>query len=86
MCKNCGGKKCTPAKIAYVFLLIGGINWGLIGLGAFLSKNWNIINLILGRVPRIEWIVYVLVGIAAIIAIIGCRCKTCVVDGAKTGV
>ena len=80
-CGGCAGKKCLPAKIAKILLLIGGLNWGLVGIGAFLGKNWNIVNQILGGVPRIEWIVYILVGISAIVAVIGCKCKSCTVAG-----
>ncbi len=53
-------------KLAWWLLVIGGINWGLVGLGGFFSGNWNVINLVLGGWPTLEWIVYVLVGISAV--------------------
>jgi len=36
-----------------------------------------VVNLLLGSWPVVEGIVYVLVGIAAIVKIFGCRCKKC---------
>ena len=53
--------------IAGILVLIGALNWGLVGLGAFLGVNLNLVNLILGSIPTLEWIVYLLVGISAII-------------------
>jgi len=72
--------KCTWNTIAFWLLVVGGLNWGLVGIGDLLGSNWNVIYLILGGIPYVEPIVYVLVGIAAVIAIITCRCKTCKVS------
>ena len=47
-------------------LIIAGINWGLVGLGYFLGTNLNVINIILGSIPAVENIVYVVVGLCAI--------------------
>ncbi len=82
MCKNCGqggkcGCMCVPARIAKWILIIGGLNWGLIGVGAFIGENLNVINRILSGAPMIEWAIYVLVGVSAVVKIIGCRCKSC---------
>lgn len=94
MCSHCGDAtckgcktKCLPAKIAAVLVYIGALNWGLTGLGAFLGINLNVVNLILGGVPRVEWIVYILVGISAVVMMIGCKCKTCMPEsvGGQTG-
>ena len=52
--------------IGYILLIIGGLNWGLIGLGGFVGADWNVVHMILGSWPQLEWIVYVLVGLAAI--------------------
>ena len=68
---------CAPAKIGKALVIIGAINWGLVGIGALMMKDWNIVHMILGGVPTIEAIVYILVGIAGIVLIFGCRCKTC---------
>jgi uncharacterized membrane protein YuzA (DUF378 family) len=40
-------------------------------------SNWNLVNVILGFSPTVEAIVYVLVGIAAIMLIFGCKCGKC---------
>ncbi len=53
--------------IAFALLAIGGVNWGLIGLSGFIGGgNWNVVNLILGAWPMVEWAVYVLVGLSAV--------------------
>jgi uncharacterized membrane protein YuzA (DUF378 family) len=79
MCGNCKGKKCFGLKITKWLLIIGGINWGVLGLGMLLGKmdSWNLVNMIFKSMPSIEAIIYVLVGIAAIMKIFGCRCKKC---------
>lgn len=64
-------------KVGRILFLIGGLNWGLVGVGMFMGSNWNVVNLLLGSMPTIEAIVYVLVGLAAIMAIFGCKCKKC---------
>lgn len=69
--------RCLVSKIGWILVLIGGINWGLIGLGYFLNGNWNVVNLIFGRAMWLEALIYLLVGISAIAVIIGCRCKNC---------
>ncbi|MBS3060737.1 MAG: DUF378 domain-containing protein [DPANN group archaeon] len=51
---------------AKILLLIGGLNWGLVGVGGFAGSNWNIVNMILGSWPQVEWVVYILVGLSAL--------------------
>ena len=79
MCE--GGKKCCRAHwLAWVLLLVGGLNWGLVGLGGFVGSDWNLVAMLFNSWPMVEWAVYVLVGISAIMLIIGCKCKTCMSD------
>lgn len=53
--------------IAFILLVVGGLNWGLMGLGSLISNSdWNIVHMILGSSMMLENIVYVLVGIAAV--------------------
>jgi len=52
--------------VAFVLLVVGGLNWGLVGLGGFTGANWNVVNMILGSWPQVEWLVYVLVGLSAV--------------------
>lgn len=55
------------------------MNWGLVGVGMLMNSgsNWNVVNMILGGMPMIEGIVYVLVGITAVFLLFGCRCRKC---------
>ena len=73
------------SMIAKILVIIGGINWGLIGLGMLLGSvgGWNVVNMLLGSIPVLEGVVYVLVGISAIMLIFGCKCGKCVVEGAE---
>jgi uncharacterized membrane protein YuzA (DUF378 family) len=76
----CNGKcagGCFLRKIRKILLITGGINWGLVGVGMLLGADWNIIHLILGSWPMVEGIVYILVGLAAVLKIFGCKCKKC---------
>ncbi len=74
---NCGGCRCIPSLIAKILLIVGGINWGLIGVGMLMEKEWNVVNMFFGSMPALEAIIYVLVGVAAIVNLVGCRCKKC---------
>ncbi len=51
--------------IALILVIIGGLNWGLVGLFSF-----NLIDKIFGGVYIIARIIYILVGLAAIYMII----------------
>lgn len=77
MCNGrcCGG--CPVHKTSKILLLVGGINWGLVGVGMLMSKDWNVVHMLLGAWPMVEAIVYVLVGVAAVMKITGCKCKRC---------
>jgi uncharacterized membrane protein YuzA (DUF378 family) len=50
--------------IAWVLVMVGGLNWGLTGFG------FNLVNAILGSIPLLENIVYWLVGLSALYLII----------------
>ena len=65
-------KGCIGHKIAWVLVVVGALNWGLVG-----AFEWNLVNALLGSWSMLERIVYVLVGLAALMMIIGCRCKQC---------
>jgi len=83
-----GGWKgcCTTAMVGKILLIVGGINWGLVGVGMLMSKDWNVVNMLLGAWPMVEAIVYVLVGVAAVMKLIGCKCKKCMAGCASCGV
>ncbi len=54
-------KKSALDWIAMVLLIIGGLNWGLVGL-----FNYNLVESLFGSIPIIGTIVYVLVGLSAL--------------------
>ena len=68
-------------KLAYVLLIIGGLNWGLTGLG------WNVVNMVLGSLPTVENLVYILVGLSAIVEIVTHKktCKMCGTGSMSSG-
>lgn len=74
MMKSC---QCAPSKIAWILVIIGGLNWGLVGIGMLMKQNWDIINLLIGGSPTFEAIVYILVGVATVAILFGCKCKKC---------
>lgn len=47
--------------VAFTLLIVGGLNWGLIGL-----FNFNLVASILGFSPMLEKLVYILVGVSAV--------------------
>ena len=47
--------------VALVLLIVGGLNWGLVGLFGF-----DLVEFLLGAVPFLQKLVYVLVGLAAV--------------------
>lgn len=60
--------------IAAILLLIGGLNWGLVGLFDF-----NLVAVVFGHVPVLVRLIYILVGVSAVYKIVRCRgcCKSC---------
>lgn len=64
---------------AYIFLLLGGLNWGVYGL-----SKYDLVEVLVGQVPVIARIVYVLVGLSALYVIFSrlrfCECVSCSCD------
>ena len=60
--------------VAFVLLLVGGVNWGLVGLFDF-----NLVTTLLDGMPSLVSIVYALVGVSAVyIAVTHYKdCKIC---------
>ena len=48
-------------KIVFFLLLVGGLNWGLIGL-----FGWNLVGSIFGMLPVLTRLIYILFGAAAV--------------------
>ena len=66
------GKMCVAHKVAMVLVLVGALNWGLVG-----GFGLNLVNSLLGSWPMAEKVVYVLVGLAAVAMLFTCKCKMC---------
>lgn len=63
-------KKGALCVLSMTLLLVGGLNWGLTGLGMLFNGNWNVVNLLLGSWPTVEAIIYLLVGLMAVKVIV----------------
>jgi len=85
MCTNCKDCKsgawcgCAGSVIMKVLVIVGGINWGLVGAGMLSgsSVNMNLVNVLFGSIPSLEAVIYLFVGLAAFASIWGCKCKKC---------
>lgn len=85
--------KHKPACCAVLLLVVvGGINWGLVGIGHFAGSNLNLVNMLLGAWPAVEAVVYILVGLAALMMGVGtmkhgdkCPCNKPGESGGGTG-
>ncbi len=58
-------------KIAYVLLIIGGLNWGIYGL-----SSYDLVHVLFNSVPMIASLIYVLIGISAVYILV-CRLTLC---------
>ena len=66
--------KCPVCKIVGLLLVIGAINWGLVGI-----FDLNLVARLIGSVPIAEKIVYIVIGLAGVIGLISCikQCPCC---------
>ncbi len=55
--------------IARILLLVGGLNLGLVGVGMLVDNDLNVIKMVIGSMPVLEAVVYVLVGLSALYVI-----------------
>jgi uncharacterized membrane protein YuzA (DUF378 family) len=46
---------------ALILVIIGAVNWGLVGIA-----NLDLVNLILGKIPILAKLVYIVVGVAGL--------------------
>lgn len=53
-------------KLAWILVIVGALNWGLVAVGNFMGTNLNLVNLIFGDTILAN-IVYLLVGISALV-------------------
>ncbi|MDY6769229.1 MAG: DUF378 domain-containing protein [Candidatus Nanohaloarchaea archaeon] len=55
--------------LSLVLVIIGALNWGLVGLGGFAGSNWNIVDMIFTQALGLDVlsnITYLLVGLAGV--------------------
>lgn len=66
-------------KVASVLVWVGAFNWGLVGVSSFFGQDWNLVALLLGGMPSIENVVYLLVGVSAVYVVVTHKgsCKDC---------
>jgi uncharacterized protein len=64
--------KCGMHCVAWWLLWVGGINWGLVGL-----LDWNLVETLLGGWPWLVKLVYILVGLSAIMMLLEKKCNKC---------
>lgn len=60
-------------KIASLIMIIGGINWGLVGL-----FNFNLVSFLFGNGTVLTRIIYIIIGVCSFICIRGlCMSDNC---------
>ena len=75
------GKMCTAHKVAWALLIVGGLNWGLIGLLQF-----DLVAKVFGSWPWVVRIIYILVGVSAVMMLAVCKCcMDCSMKGKMMG-
>ena len=60
--------------VTFILLIVGGLNWGLVGIA-----NYNLVDSLLGSWPSVISLVYILVGLSAVVEIVTHKknCKCC---------
>jgi uncharacterized membrane protein YuzA (DUF378 family) len=66
------GGMCAGHKVAWGLVLVGALNWGLVG-----GFGFNLVNSLLGSMPIVEKVVYILVGLSALMMLMMGKCKKC---------
>ena len=62
-------------KIAFILVVVGALNWGLVGI----NPSWNVVSALLGAWPSVMNVVYILVGVSALVLVATHKrdCKCC---------
>lgn len=60
--------------VAFLLTVVGAVNWGLVGL-----MDFNLVNAVVGSVPSVERVVYILVGLSAVYILLTHKkdCRVC---------
>ncbi len=69
---------CPAHKVSALLVLVGALNWGLVG-----GFGYNLVNALLGNWPMVERVVYILVGLSALGMLLMGKCKMCGCCGDK---
>lgn len=58
----------TVEMVGMLLVIVGALNWGLVGLGMLMGAgmSWNLVNMLLGSMPMLEAVVYLLVGLSGV--------------------
>lgn len=67
-----GSHCCSVHMIGYWLLVIGGLNWGLVG-----AFEWNLVDAVFGGWPWLVRLIYILVGLSAAAMLFQAGCKGC---------
>lgn len=72
-------QKSSLKTVVAILLIIGALNWGLVGLGMLISQaDWNVVTMLFRQWPTLQSIVYVLVGLAGVYKLVMFgRCGGC---------
>ncbi|NSX00166.1 DUF378 domain-containing protein [bacterium] len=54
--------------LAAILLVVGGLNWGLVGL-----IDFNLVDYLFSSMPSVEKLVYSLVGLSAVYQVVGLK-------------
>lgn len=72
------GKHAPVCWVMTALVAIGGLNWLLMGLGGLIGRDLNVLHMILGGLPILEYIVYILAGASIVFyAAMGAKAKDC---------
>ena len=65
--------------VSWILIIVGALNWGLVGLGGLMGSDWNLVNMLVGAWPMVESLVYLLVGLSAVyeVATHKSNCRMC---------
>jgi len=69
--------KCCGSKTALWLAGIGAINWGIYGVAGLMGKSFDLVTWITFGQTWLANIIFVVVGIAGIVALWGCKCSMC---------
>lgn len=71
----------------FILVIIGGLNWGLIAIGYWMGQDWNVVKLLVGSWPIVENLVYLLVGLSALMLMFSHKrdCRMCEAGAAPMG-